>query len=138
MKVLVTGGAGFIGSNFVIRARAVRPEWKLTVLDSMTYAANLSSLDPVVGDVDIVKGSVTDPELVDEVLKTLKDLSKEGMTMIIVTHEMQFARDVADRLLFFYEGAIVEDGPPADVFDNPKTDRFRSFVRRFQSSSAAR
>lgn len=82
--------------------------------------------------------SALDPELVDEVLKTLKDLSKEGMTMIIVTHEMQFARDVADRLLFFYEGAIVEDGPPADVFDNPKTDRFRSFVRRFQSSSAAR
>jgi polar amino acid transport system ATP-binding protein len=82
--------------------------------------------------------SALDPELVDEVLRTLKDLSKEGMTMIIVTHEMQFARDVADRLLFFYEGAIVEDGPPAEVFDNPKSDRFRSFVRRFQNGAAAR
>ena len=60
MKVLVTGAAGFIGSNFVIRARQVRPEWRLTVLDSMTYAANLTSLDPVIAEVDVVKGSVTD------------------------------------------------------------------------------
>lgn len=78
--------------------------------------------------------SALDPELVDEVLKTLRDLSKEGMTMIIVTHEMQFAKDVADRLLFFYEGAIIEDGPPAEVFANPKTDRFRAFVKRFQTA----
>ncbi len=68
MKVIVTGAAGFIGSNFVIRARQVRPDWQLTVLDSMTYAANLSSLDPVVGEVDIVKGSVTDADLVDELV----------------------------------------------------------------------
>ena len=68
MKVLVTGAAGFIGSNFVIRARAVRPEWRLTVLDSMTYAANLASLDPVAGEVDVVKGSVTDADLVDELV----------------------------------------------------------------------
>lgn len=68
MKVLVTGGAGFIGSNFVIRARAVRPEWRLTVLDSMTYAANLASLDPVIDDIDFIKGSVTDAVLVDELV----------------------------------------------------------------------
>jgi dTDP-glucose 4,6-dehydratase len=68
VKVIVTGAAGFIGSNFVIRARHVRPDWRLTVLDSMTYAANLSSLDPVAGDVDIVKGSVTDADLVDELV----------------------------------------------------------------------
>lgn len=68
MKVLVTGGAGFIGSNFVIRARAVRPEWRLTVLDSMTYAANLASLDPVIDDIDFIKGSVTDAALVDELV----------------------------------------------------------------------
>ena len=68
MKVLVTGAAGFIGSNFVIRARAVRPGWKLTVLDSMTYAANLASLDPVIDDVDFIKGSVTDAVLVDELV----------------------------------------------------------------------
>jgi len=81
--------------------------------------------------------SALDPELVDEVLRTLKDLSKDGMTMIIVTHEMQFARDVADRLLFFYEGAIVEDGPPREIFENPRTDRFRTFVKRFQNGSQA-
>jgi len=79
--------------------------------------------------------SALDPELVDEVLKTLRDLSNEGMTMIIVTHEMQFARDVADRLLFFYQGAIIEDGPPAEVFANPKTERFQTFVKRFQANS---
>jgi len=79
--------------------------------------------------------SALDPELVEEVLKALRDLSKEGMTMIIVTHEMQFACDVADRLLFFYEGSIVEDGPPKEVFANPKTERFRAFVKRYQSGS---
>lgn len=79
--------------------------------------------------------SALDPELVDEVLKTLKDLSIEGMTMIIVTHEMQFARDVADRLLFFYQGNIIEDGPPNDVFANPKTERFKTFVKRFQNAA---
>lgn len=80
--------------------------------------------------------SALDPELVDEVLKTLRDLSTEGMTMIIVTHEMQFARDVADRLLFFYQGSIIEDGPPNEVFENPKTERFQAFVKRFQSNVA--
>jgi ABC-type polar amino acid transport system ATPase subunit len=79
--------------------------------------------------------SALDPELVEEVLKTLRDLSNEGMTMIIVTHEMQFARDVADRLLFFYQGAIIEDGPPAEVFNNPKTERFKAFVQRFQANT---
>lgn len=79
--------------------------------------------------------SALDPELVEEVLKTLRDLSTEGMTMIIVTHEMQFARDVADRILFFYQGSIIEDGPPAEVFANPKTERFQAFVKRFQANS---
>lgn len=79
--------------------------------------------------------SALDPELVEEVLKTLRDLSNDGMTMIIVTHEMQFARDVADRLLFFYQGAIIEDGPPEEVFAKPKTERFQAFVKRFQASS---
>lgn len=75
--------------------------------------------------------SALDPELVGEVLRTIRDLSKEGMTMIIVTHEMQFARDVADRLLFFYQGKILEDGAPREVLANPGTERFKAFVRRF-------
>lgn len=79
--------------------------------------------------------SALDPELVEEVLKTLKDLSGEGMTMIVVTHEMQFARDVADRLLFFYQGEIIEDGPPHEVFAQPKTERFQAFVKRFNAGS---
>ena len=68
VKVLVTGGAGFIGSNFVLRARLVRPGWRITVLDAMTYAANLTSLDPVADDVEVVKGSVADADLVDELV----------------------------------------------------------------------
>ena len=68
MKVLVTGGAGFIGANFVLRARLVRPQWQLTVLDAMTYAANAASLDPIAGEIHIVKGSVTDAALVDELV----------------------------------------------------------------------
>ena len=79
--------------------------------------------------------SALDPELVEEVLKTLRDLSAEGMTMIIVTHEMQFARDVADRVLFFYEGSIIEDGPPDQLFERPKTERFQQFVRRYQGGA---
>nr|WP_315591547.1 amino acid ABC transporter ATP-binding protein [uncultured Cupriavidus sp.] len=81
--------------------------------------------------------SALDPELVDEVLRTIRDLSKEGMTMIIVTHEMQFARDVADRLLFFYQGKILEDGNPREIFANPTTERFKAFVRRFSQGHLA-
>lgn len=65
MRVLITGGAGFIGSNFVLRARATRPDWKLTVLDALTYAANRASLDPVADEIAFVEGSVADAELVD-------------------------------------------------------------------------
>lgn len=65
MRVLVTGGAGFIGSNFVLRTRVTRPDWQLTVLDALTYAANRASLDPVADEIDFVEGSVADAELVD-------------------------------------------------------------------------
>lgn len=68
MRVLVTGGAGFIGSNFVLRARQTRPEWTLTVLDAMTYAANPTSLDPVRGDVEVIVGSITDAALVNRLV----------------------------------------------------------------------
>ncbi|WP_026180871.1 dTDP-glucose 4,6-dehydratase [Demetria terragena] len=68
MRVLVTGGAGFIGANFVLLAAAQRPNWKVTVLDAMTYAANAASLDPVIDDIDLVKGSVADADLVDDLV----------------------------------------------------------------------
>ena len=68
MRLLVTGGAGFIGANFVLRVRETRPDWQVTVLDAVTYAANLSSLDPVIDDIHLVKGSVADADLVDDLV----------------------------------------------------------------------
>jgi len=72
--------------------------------------------------------SALDPELVQEVLQVMRALADEGRTMLIVTHEMEFARDVSSRVVFLDAGEITEDGPPAQVFTNPKTDRFRQFV----------
>jgi ABC-type polar amino acid transport system ATPase subunit len=74
--------------------------------------------------------SALDPELVGEVLLVMENLAKEGMTMIVVTHEMTFARDVANRVLFFDKGKILEDGNPKEVFSNPKTERLRAFLSR--------
>lgn len=72
--------------------------------------------------------SALDPEMVGEVLDVMKQLAKEGMTMIVVTHEMGFARDVADRILFMDDGYIVEEAPPEELFQHPKTERCRSFL----------
>ncbi len=74
--------------------------------------------------------SALDPELVGEVLIVMRDLAKAGMTMLVVTHEMQFAREVGDHLVFMDEGVIVEQGKPADVLDRPKEERTRRFLRR--------
>ena len=74
--------------------------------------------------------SALDPELVGEVLVVMRDLAREGMTMIVVTHEMHFARDVGDHLVFMDEGRIVERGEPAEVLDHPKAERTRRFLRR--------
>ena len=74
--------------------------------------------------------SALDPELVGEVLVVMRDLAHMGMTMLVVTHEMQFARDVGDQLIFMDGGKIVEQGKPADVLDNPKADRTKRFLRR--------
>ena len=73
--------------------------------------------------------SALDPELVGEVLGAIKTLAAEGMTMIVVSHELAFARDVADRVLFMDEGRVVEEGPPDQVLVNPRTDRARRFLR---------
>jgi ABC-type polar amino acid transport system ATPase subunit len=74
--------------------------------------------------------SALDPELVGEVLVVMRDLAQSGMTMVVVTHEMQFAREVGDRLVFMDEGHIVEQGVPAEVLDNPKQERTKQFLRR--------
>ncbi len=74
--------------------------------------------------------SALDPELVGEVLDVMKDLADEGMTMIVVTHEMQFARDVADRVIFMDEGMIIEEGSPEVIFSNPSHDRTKMFLKR--------
>ena len=72
--------------------------------------------------------SALDPEMVGEVLKIMKDLAKSGMTMIVVTHEMSFAREVANRVLFFADGYVKEDGSPEEIFDNPKDARLKEFL----------
>ena len=74
--------------------------------------------------------SALDPEMVGEVLDLMRDLAKDGMTMVVVTHEMGFAREVADRVVFMSEGAIIEEGSPADLFDHPKSERLQSFLAK--------
>ena len=74
--------------------------------------------------------SALDPELVGEVLVVMRDLAESGMTMVVVTHEMQFARDVGDRLVFMDGGRIVEEGRPSEVLSNPQEERTRRFLRR--------
>jgi polar amino acid transport system ATP-binding protein len=74
--------------------------------------------------------SALDPELVGDVLATMRDLAREGMTMIIVTHEARFAGEVGDRIVFMADGVVVEEGPPAQIFGNPQHERTKAFVRR--------
>ena len=74
--------------------------------------------------------SALDPEMVGEVLDVMKDLARDGMTMVVVTHEMGFAREMADRVLFFDEGQIAEEGTPEELFENPKTQRARDFLSK--------
>jgi polar amino acid transport system ATP-binding protein len=73
--------------------------------------------------------SALDPELVEEVLKVMQDLAEGGMTMIVVTHEMGFARRVGSRVLFFHEGQIAEEGPPAQIFTDPQNENLRTFIQ---------
>ena len=89
-------------------------------------AANLQILE----DVHAVAG---DPELVGEVLKVMKDLAYEGSTMVVVTHEMQFARDVSDRVVFMCDGLIMEQGDPEEIFKQPREKRTQQFLERVLS-----
>ncbi|MBR5991501.1 MAG: amino acid ABC transporter ATP-binding protein, partial [Clostridia bacterium] len=74
--------------------------------------------------------SALDPEMVGEVLDVMKNLAKEGMTMVVVTHEMGFAREVGDRIIFMDDGVIGEEGTPEEVFDHPKSERLQSFLAK--------
>jgi polar amino acid transport system ATP-binding protein len=92
----------------IVRALAMQPE--IMLLDEVT--------------------SALDPELVAEVLEVIRELAAGGMTMLIATHEMGFARDIANRVCFLEEGRIIEEAPPAELFTDPKDDRTRRFLRR--------
>jgi len=94
----------------IARALAMKPE--LLLLDEVT--------------------SALDPELVGEVLDVIRELASGGMTMLIATHEMGFARNAADRVLFMDEGAIVEEGPPGTIFERPAHERTRAFIGQIQ------
>nr|WP_321456238.1 amino acid ABC transporter ATP-binding protein [uncultured Cohaesibacter sp.] len=97
----------------IVRALAMKPE--IMLFDEIT--------------------SALDPELVNEVLQVLKSLKQDGMTMILATHEMTFARDVADRVCFLNNGQILEQGVPAEIFSNPKQERTRDFLARVLRAS---
>jgi polar amino acid transport system ATP-binding protein len=92
----------------IVRALAMKPQ--ILLLDEVT--------------------SALDPELVTEVLDVIRELATAGMTMVIATHEMGFARDIAHRVCFLEEGRIIEDAPPAELFTNPKDERTQRFLRR--------
>ncbi len=74
--------------------------------------------------------SALDPEMVGEVLDVMKDLARQGMTMVVVTHEMGFAKEVADRVIFMDEGVIIEEGTPDDIFNNPQSERLKTFLSK--------
>ena len=74
--------------------------------------------------------SALDPEMVGEVLEVMKELARGGMTMVVVTHEMGFAREVSNRVIFMDEGIIMEEGAPADVFDRPQCERLKTFLSK--------
>jgi polar amino acid transport system ATP-binding protein len=79
--------------------------------------------------------SALDPEMVGEVLSVMRQLAREGMTMLVVTHEMAFARDVSDTVIFMDGGIIVEQGSPEDVINNPQNERTKHFLSRFQDNN---
>ena len=97
--------------------------------------ARALSMDPLLMLFD-EPTSALDPELVDEVLQTMRQLARSGMTMIVVTHELDFAREVGDRVLFMDGGRIVEEGRPDEVFSRPREERTRAFLRRLLRTGA--
>jgi polar amino acid transport system ATP-binding protein len=78
-----------------------------------------------------------DPELVGEVLTVIRELAESGMTMVIATHEMGFARQIADRVCFIYKGVILEQGPPEQIFGSPREERTQAFLKRITEAGRA-
>ena len=76
--------------------------------------------------------SALDPEMVEEVLELMKKLAKDGMTMIVVSHEMKFAREVATKMIFMVDGKIEEEGTPNQIFEHPKSDRLKEFISKIK------
>lgn len=129
-----------------ISAELLRPEAANKLLDKMRDAiAALSFMPKKYALIEEepwkhegAKDEITealDPEMVREVLDVVLALAREGRTMVIVTHEMQFAKAVADRMIFLEGGKIVEEGNPKEFFENPKTDRLRKFLQTFTYES---
>ncbi|GGJ73895.1 ABC-type polar amino acid transport system ATPase subunit [Anoxybacillus voinovskiensis] len=79
-----------------------------------------------------MRASALDPELVGEVLKVMKDVANEGMTMVVVTHEMRFAKEVADEVIFMDKGIVVERGTPSQLFERPQHERTKQFLQLIQ------
>ena len=97
---------------------------RLTPSWSATSRANASATPPDEAT------SALDPELIGEVLKVIRELAEEGRTMIMVTHEIHFAEEISDRVIFMDDGKIVEEGPPHEIFANPTHERTRVFLRQ--------
>jgi ABC-type histidine transport system ATPase subunit len=74
--------------------------------------------------------SALDPELIGEVLNVIHELAREGRSMVLVTHEINFARELADHIIFLHDGVIIEEGPPHEVIDNPKNERLKTFLKQ--------
>jgi len=101
----------------------------MTVIDNLTMAPVLLKK---AGKQEAVKKGMEllDPEMVGEVLDVMKELAKDGMTMVVVTHEMGFAKEVANRVMFMDEGVIMEEGTPEDIFEHPQCERLRAFLSK--------
>lgn len=114
-----------------------KPSTKLSGGQKQRVAiARALSMDPEVLLFD-EPTSALDPEMVGEVLDVMKGLAKSGLTMIVVTHEMQFAKDVSTRVIFMDKGVIAEQGTPDEVFNHPKNPRTKQFLSRFLESTQA-
>ena len=96
--------------------------------------ARALAMEPTVLLLDEIT-SALDPELVGEVLEVVRDLKRRGLTMVCVTHEIHFAEDVADQVIFMEEGLVVEEGPPESILANPRTERLRKFLTRFHAQN---